>query len=217
MGKMGHLDFLAIFVQTKQPPEVIEFLRTVQQLSDWPVHKLPFEKPNTCLFTYFRRGKIITPDSVASKWLYVIKSGSCRILQRLDSSLCIDCSVGNHNKFGTTEDIICQSCYIQLGKLNVGDIFGMAELIFKDILVPLCSALVSDGAECILISKRFFIQHLSDDLREHYLRTIRPYPSPDVLQHQFHLNAEWERFKKSTLMKSVDKIRTKTKEGDSPR
>ncbi|XP_033116121.1 cyclic nucleotide-binding domain-containing protein 2-like isoform X2 [Anneissia japonica] len=212
-------DFLAIFVQTTQPPEFLGFLHSLEQLSDWPVNLLPFHDPNICLFTYFRRGNIITHDSVESKWLYVVKSGTCRIIKRMDYSLCLDCSVGNHrNNFikRTAEQTNCQSCFIQLGKLNAGDIFGLSDLIFKGIFVPLCAALVSDGAECILISKRFFNQHLSEGLRKHLLRTIRPYPSPEALQQQFHLNAEWESFKKVTLMKSIDKIRRKEALG-SPR
>ena len=49
-------DFVDIFMPhtVRKEPEHIQFLRTVNTLSGWPIKQLPYHDPKICCFTYFR-------------------------------------------------------------------------------------------------------------------------------------------------------------------
>ena len=49
-------DFVDIFMHQESgvAPEFIRFLQTVDDLCGWPVNRLPWNDPSTCLLTYFR-------------------------------------------------------------------------------------------------------------------------------------------------------------------
>ena len=49
-------DFVNIFMRLERglAPEFIRFLQTVDELCGWPVDRLPWDDPSTCLLTYFR-------------------------------------------------------------------------------------------------------------------------------------------------------------------
>ena len=49
-------DFVDIFmhVDINVEPEHIRFIRSVPSFNGWPVNKLPYSDPKTCLFTFFR-------------------------------------------------------------------------------------------------------------------------------------------------------------------
>ncbi|VDI12988.1 Hypothetical predicted protein [Mytilus galloprovincialis] len=78
-------DFVDIFMPHtyEKEPEHIKFLRTVTSLSGWPIHKLPYHDPKICCFTYFRRGVLLCRNSNTAEWIYIIKTGSCRVLTEL--------------------------------------------------------------------------------------------------------------------------------------
>ncbi|KAH9494555.1 hypothetical protein Btru_019839 [Bulinus truncatus] len=79
-------DFIDIFMRRVVGKEAdhITFLKTVELLQGWPVDKLPPQNPKICAFTYVRRGVVLCHDSSKSDWIYVIVSGSCKILKALD-------------------------------------------------------------------------------------------------------------------------------------
>ncbi|XP_028400761.1 uncharacterized protein LOC114523886 isoform X2 [Dendronephthya gigantea] len=64
--------------------EYISFLRTVDFLRDWPVDILE-SYPEHSQHCYFRRGTVIVRNSNSSPWLYVVKSGVCEVLIRLNA------------------------------------------------------------------------------------------------------------------------------------
>lgn len=76
-------DFRDIFMSYEdgREPEHIRFLRSVPYLKDLPLLDLA-TKHDVCIFHYFRRGVVIVKES-KTKWIYVVKSGSCRVLTHL--------------------------------------------------------------------------------------------------------------------------------------
>lgn len=53
---VGREDFIDIFmhVEKNTEPEHIQYLRQIDLLQGWPIHKLPWNDTKICLFTYFR-------------------------------------------------------------------------------------------------------------------------------------------------------------------
>ncbi|KAK0064603.1 cyclic nucleotide-binding domain-containing protein 2-like isoform X3 [Biomphalaria pfeifferi] len=82
---VGREDFIDIFMHVKEgvEPEHVSFLRTVPILQEWPIHVLPLDDPTILLFTYVRRGVLLCKDSNTSTWIYVVKSGHCRVIKAL--------------------------------------------------------------------------------------------------------------------------------------
>ncbi|XP_078369782.1 uncharacterized protein LOC144653617 isoform X1 [Oculina patagonica] len=76
-------DFRDIFMSYEdgREPEHIRFLRSVPYLKDLPLDDLT-TKHDVCIFHYFRRGVVIVKES-KTKWIYVVKTGSCRVLTHL--------------------------------------------------------------------------------------------------------------------------------------
>ncbi|XP_028406606.1 uncharacterized protein LOC114529077 isoform X2 [Dendronephthya gigantea] len=80
-------DFIEIFmasrgVKTITDPDHVEFIRNINFLKEWPIELLSVN-PKRCLFHFFRRGAVLVKDSNRSDWIYVVKSGSCRVLKKL--------------------------------------------------------------------------------------------------------------------------------------
>ena len=57
-------------------PDFIRYLRSLEEMGGWPVHRLPYNDPGVCHFTYFRRGLVICRDSEKSEWIYFVKTVS---------------------------------------------------------------------------------------------------------------------------------------------
>ncbi|GFR60613.1 cAMP-dependent protein kinase regulatory subunit [Elysia marginata] len=78
-------DFVDIFMHVERDvePEHVTFLRNLHVLRSWPVEVLPANNPRILVFTYVRRGIVLCKDSNSSEWIYVIKSGSCRVIKAL--------------------------------------------------------------------------------------------------------------------------------------
>ncbi|CAH2225520.1 Hypothetical predicted protein, partial [Pelobates cultripes] len=78
-------DFLNIFSNSElqEGLEHIKFLNSIDLLSGWPVHKLPYNNPRICVHTFYRPGTVITKDSKASSKIYVIKTGLVRVLKSM--------------------------------------------------------------------------------------------------------------------------------------
>ena len=56
--------------------------------------------------------------------------------------------------------------YIEVQQLFPKDVFGLVHLVFGSIEESTSVTLVSEGAECILINKAFFLKHLNDEVRK---------------------------------------------------
>ncbi|CAM9522989.1 unnamed protein product [Lampetra fluviatilis] len=79
-------DFVNIFMQNgvcSGEPEFVSFLRSLEEFQGWPLHVLPLDSTSVCIHSYFRRGAVICKDTATSDMLYVVKSGSVRVLKAL--------------------------------------------------------------------------------------------------------------------------------------
>ncbi|ESO86786.1 hypothetical protein LOTGIDRAFT_235194 [Lottia gigantea] len=78
-------DFINIFMKadTGKEPDHIQFLKSLDILKGWPVDKIPWNDPNICAFTYVRRETILCQDSNNSDLIFVVMSGTCRVLKSL--------------------------------------------------------------------------------------------------------------------------------------
>ncbi|XP_071125080.1 cyclic nucleotide-binding domain-containing protein 2-like isoform X1 [Mytilus edulis] len=285
-------DFVDIFMPHtyEKEPEHIKFLRTVTSLSGWPIHKLPYHDPKICCFTYFRRGVLLCRNSNTSEWIYIIKSGSCRVLTelhdtkplpklhlekvkvpRLDSvktlskqvkpiyykkksnrcssenivkilrgPLCVDkANIDEHKRYldviyelhkhklnnGSRHrknlnhhknESACSSAsarytsvFVHIQTLGPRDVYGLEHIAFGKFAKTTSTTLVSDGAECILISKKFLMQHLTDDEVKKLRNNIQPLPSEEHLQQKLQDTTNWLAYKTLTINNQVfnNKIR----------
>ncbi|XP_075054015.1 uncharacterized protein LOC142140053 isoform X2 [Mixophyes fleayi] len=78
-------DFLNIFMnsESQEGADCIRLLHSIDLLDGWPIHKLPYNNPRICVHTFYRPGTVITKDSKSSSKIYVIKSGSIRVLRAM--------------------------------------------------------------------------------------------------------------------------------------
>ncbi|XP_048775168.2 cyclic nucleotide-binding domain-containing protein 2-like isoform X2 [Ostrea edulis] len=307
---VGREDFVDIFMpmDKDQEPEHIRFLRTIQLLKGWPIEKLPYHDPKICCFTYFRRGLLLCKDSNISDWVYVIKTGSCRVLKSLHSAkpniprlssnqklsksflrlppisppksskTCSSSSTSSSDK-SPRSDCSCetsrtrkQKCtiqhlsdilhkpypedsteqeeherlldhiftqkhtytskwgkrtspkvsqpesaskrhrpdtvYVQIQKLGPKETFGVEQVAFGQIGKTTSTILVSEGAECILINRKFFQQFLTDEEAKRIRRTLQPIPSEESLQRKLQDSTNWEAYKALTVVNHMVQQKT---------
>ncbi|XP_050416967.1 cyclic nucleotide-binding domain-containing protein 2 isoform X2 [Patella vulgata] len=284
---VGRQDFIDIFmhIEHNKEPNHIQFLRTIDEFHGWPIQQLPYDNPKVCLFTYFRRGVLLCKDSNKSDWIFVVKTGSCRVLKSLKSTkpnlppldlgsyICsLDLSKSlpplkalncnsltssirngswskqqfnlqyNSNKLkgnnsldilnrGPTElenhaeehlrelDILLnrkeedsfnklhdfppdhqdKMVFVEIQKLGARDTYGLESVLFGMMRKTTSTSLVSEGTECILINRKFFLQHLSEDVAKIIRTKIRPLPTDHVLQQKLQTKTNWEAYKALTV------------------
>ncbi|XP_070579571.1 cyclic nucleotide-binding domain-containing protein 2-like isoform X2 [Ptychodera flava] len=93
--------------------------------------------------------------------------------------------------------------FVVLHTLEKGGIFGLAPLVFFD--QPSLS-LVSNGAECIMIRKKFYMEHTTEDIRRRLRRQVQPYPSDEELQNSLQDYMNWAEYKDQTLSSTVNTV-----------
>ncbi|KAK3752062.1 hypothetical protein QZH41_009164, partial [Actinostola sp. cb2023] len=81
---VGREDFRDIFMsyQVGKEPEHVQFLRAVPYLKELPLEQCS-TRTDICIFHYFRRGVVIVKNS-KTEWIYIVKSGSCRVLTNIE-------------------------------------------------------------------------------------------------------------------------------------
>ncbi|CAK8697437.1 unnamed protein product [Clavelina lepadiformis] len=89
--------------------------------------------------------------------------------------------------------------YIHVQTLREKDVFGLLPLLFDESEGATSMSLVSEGAECILMNKEFFLKNFDDELREKLIRRVRPYPSEDKLQSDMQDQINWNAYKLMTV------------------
>ncbi|XP_063414048.1 cyclic nucleotide-binding domain-containing protein 2-like isoform X2 [Mytilus trossulus] len=304
---VGRDDFIDIFmpITKDQEPEHIRFLRSINILHGWPIECLPYHDPKICCFTFFRRGVLLCKDSNNSEWVYIIKTGNCRVLKSLhptrptipisehdiknshdiiklpplisprsisscNTSVSIQSSLSHtshlssasrkkkrrrctvdslihilhstsdsphlnleehkkevemlydklHNNFDRRgkryskvfeklekkvdkENIVEEKLFVQIQNLGPKDVFGLEQVAFGMISNTTSTILVSDGAECILINKKYFQQHLNDEGAKRLRRTLQPLPSEESLQQKLQDKTNWEAYKALTVIDQI--------------
>ncbi|XP_071990201.1 cyclic nucleotide-binding domain-containing protein 2-like [Engystomops pustulosus] len=250
-------DFLNIFLSSKsqEGPDYLPLLESIDLLRGWPVHKLPYNNPRICVHTFYRPGTVITRDSKASSKIYVIKSGSVRVLKAMATPKSQPLKNAHHLHRRHTEELKKKSSaqdqdyedpscnfieeehllpllqrerklketerssaaatrqptaavtpedgnvsqiFIHIQTLRAGEVFGLVYTIFED---TLAMALVSDGAECIAISKEFFKKQMSEEYIHKLARLIQPYPTREMLEQKIQDHMIWRTYKSHLVRK----------------
>ncbi|CAH1783796.1 unnamed protein product [Owenia fusiformis] len=86
--------------------------------------------------------------------------------------------------------------FVQIQTISKGETFGLPQLIFPS-QPSLC--VVSNGAECILISKQLYMASASAELRTRLRKSVCPYPTDDELQESLQVKVDWGAYKSKTL------------------
>ncbi|KAL3851624.1 hypothetical protein ACJMK2_015357 [Sinanodonta woodiana] len=98
------------------------------------------------------------------------------------------------------------SLFVNVRTLVKGQVFGLCEVLFEK--QPSFS-LVSNGAECIMIDKKFFLEHAS------YAHIVRlremtfPYPSEKELQQNLESQILWNFHKKQVFSDVLTKVKVR--------
>jgi len=67
-------------------------------------------------------------------------------------------------------------------------------------------SLVSNGAECIMISKKFFMNHCSDENKRRLFVTEIPFPNDETLQKSLQDKVNWDAYRRKTLKTLVRQL-----------
>ncbi|CAF2874434.1 unnamed protein product [Rotaria sp. Silwood2] len=78
-------DFIKIFMANDREtePDFIAFLRQIPEFRGFPIDKIPHDSPHICQVVYYRAGTLMSKDSNEDEWIYVIRTGSCRVIKAL--------------------------------------------------------------------------------------------------------------------------------------
>jgi CRP-like cAMP-binding protein len=221
---------------------------------EYPFHLL--EKDNrdnrACFSMYYRNGAVICADSQMDDWLYVIKTGSCKLIKRIKFDehafnwfLKMQNSEKKQNSEKTLktlqnllkmddksvyfmEDQVNQEMeekrieneekfefknhenkyvYLELSKLKEGDVFGLNDLVFNHEDDCKCSLmLVSEGIECILINRHFFLKHVTPQLLFKLKYCVPNYPDDDYFIRKYFSSFIWRDFKTYSLNEALSVI-----------
>ncbi|XP_067938792.1 cyclic nucleotide-binding domain-containing protein 2-like isoform X2 [Watersipora subatra] len=87
---------------------------------------------------------------------------------------------------------VSKPTFIKVCKLEKGQTFGLVSEVFGD---QPSLALVSDGADCLLLSKQFFFKHCSNRTLTYIHERELPYPTDEELQHKLQSYVNWIKFK----------------------
>ncbi|XP_070557882.1 cGMP-dependent protein kinase-like [Ptychodera flava] len=90
--------------------------------------------------------------------------------------------------------------FVRVQTLVKGAVFGLAEMLFEN--QPSLS-LVSNGAECIVISKKFFMEHANEDLMTRLRMEERPYITDEEMQNNLEKQLNWDVYRKMTMRRAA--------------
>nr|CAB3263163.1 uncharacterized protein LOC104265749 [Phallusia mammillata] len=86
--------------------------------------------------------------------------------------------------------------HINVRKLTKGEVFGVGSNLYND--QPRLS-LVSNGAECLMLNKKFYLENASDDCIRGLRETQFPYPSDDELLEQHWRLMAWQAYQSQAI------------------
>ena len=64
-------------------------------------------------------------------------------------------------------------------------------------------SLISNGAECIMLSKRFFTEYANENTKRRMRQKVRPYPTEHALQENLQIKVDWDVYKKRLIQNMV--------------
>lgn len=284
-------DGIAAFQGTTNGANVAEYTRQLSQFRNWPVDTLS-SNPAHCLSQYFPRGQLLVSGARSSEWIYIVRTGSLSVYQRLmaqtspdeapeTKTKCFKRSFRNKlflnprqrkpspeppvfknvlhmmtelerqipgvlnsedrmalldyeaiterhmplvrpgpqehpamnfkgpflvsRRTNTERGPSALPIFIKVCTVERGQIFGLTHLLFGPESQPDLS-LVSNGAECFLISKRFFLHGASDFCLGQLRCSVTPYPSELSMQNRLQQQQEWEKGRRRVLRETLERM-----------
>ncbi|CAD5115173.1 DgyrCDS4170 [Dimorphilus gyrociliatus] len=94
--------------------------------------------------------------------------------------------------------------FVRVQVLTKGNVFGLADLIHGE---QTSLTLVSNGTECILINKRFYMENLNQALWRRLRRELCPYPTDNELLEAFYSYMKWRKNKKKEFQRTLQFIK----------
>ncbi|CAF2120816.1 unnamed protein product [Rotaria magnacalcarata] len=211
-------DFIKIFMakDAANEPDFITFLRQLPEFRGFPIDKIPHDNPRICQVVYYRMGTLMSKDSNEDEWIYIIRTGSCRVIKALTqvtpklvtrkktkviydhfntqrpSQYSIE-ALGTMAK--PKSPVKAAKCYTEIEQIREKSVFGLVSIVFGQLKNALSVTLISDGAECIRIRKNFFIKMTPQSLFDRLRREVRPYVTDEDLQKKLQREVDWTAYK----------------------
>ncbi|XP_078692013.1 uncharacterized protein LOC144922229 [Branchiostoma floridae x Branchiostoma belcheri] len=92
-----------------------------------------------------------------------------------------------------------KSVFVTVKTLGKGAVFGLSDFLFDE---QPSLILVSNGAECVMISKKLYRRHANDELLRRLRTQIYPFPSEQELQQNLRDYVDWEAYRTDTSTRS---------------
>ncbi|XP_060065146.1 uncharacterized protein LOC132545480 [Ylistrum balloti] len=108
---------------------------------------------------------------------------------------------GHHHHHHFSEPRILHA---QISELKSGSVFGLEALISRP---STTLSLVSDGAECIFISKRLFLREANIKVLRIVTDLVHNHPCHDYIKEQIYTYRKWSKYKMDTVLDVVDRHR----------
>ncbi|GFS03959.1 cyclic nucleotide-binding domain-containing protein 2-like [Elysia marginata] len=99
--------------------------------------------------------------------------------------------------------------YVNVQTLTKGMVFGISDIFFED---QPSLILVSNGAECITVNKKLFMDNASHAFVTRLREDIYPYPSEEDMQHNLELQVHWDHHKRNRVSDVIRDINFKRSE-----
>ncbi|XP_060593908.1 uncharacterized protein LOC132748342 [Ruditapes philippinarum] len=98
--------------------------------------------------------------------------------------------------------------------LTKGQVFGLGDMLFEN--QPHFS-LVSNGSECIMIEKKFFLENASQRLMVALRESTFPYPSEEALQDNLETQMRWNTHKTKTINSILREVKMRKSDKNDAR
>lgn len=98
--------------------------------------------------------------------------------------------------------------YAQISILESGSVFGLESLISRP---STTLSLISEGAECIFISKSLFLKEANIKVLRVVSDLVQSYPSHDIIKDHVHVFRDWNKYKSSLVSGIVSRNKEKQK------
>ena len=98
-----------------------------------------------------------------------------------------------------------QFTFLQMRRLDEGDIFGLQDLVFTDDIHINSLILVSGGAECIQVNKTEFMKKMPAESLLKLKFNLPPYPRDENFIIKYFRFLQWENYKKDFKIDVIEK------------
>ena len=171
---------------------------------------------------FFFKGEIISENSITDNHIFIVKSGSCKVIKKLivNKELSDDNNKKKEiNVFKTIEEIFdsinnksvaqslkqiqMENVYIEIEVLKRGDVFGIRDVVFMDVAEPNSTMLLSCGVECLILNRKLFLKSLTKYNEMKLKVSLMPIPTEEELTRSYYEYVKWRNFKKRNMNKSA--------------